>query len=68
MQHRDLGEPCTGCGADVLADPEESGLHCSRCGQWQVLCEECHPKHTEDMQLAPDAIWCCPECREQLDA
>jgi DNA-directed RNA polymerase subunit RPC12/RpoP len=61
-QHREIGEPCTGCAADVMAESVDGGLNCARCGQWQVLCDDCMPKVTE---YAPDAVWCCPECREK---
>jgi hypothetical protein len=61
-QDRDIGEPCTGCGGDVVAEPAEGGLNCARCGQWQALCDDCMPSVTE---YAPDAVWCCPECQEK---
>lgn len=59
---RAVGEPCTGCGTDVRADPVDSGLHCARCGQWQALCDDCMPTVTE---YTRDAVWRCPECRER---
>lgn len=61
-QDKDVHEPCTGCGAEVIADPEESGLNCARCGQWQVLCDDCMPNVSE---YARDAVWRCPECLER---
>jgi hypothetical protein len=55
-------EPCAECGAEVMADPIDSGLNCARCGQWEVLCDGCMPKTATE--YARDAVWCCEECRE----
>jgi hypothetical protein len=61
-QDRDI-EACVVCEADVLADPVDDGLHCAKCGQWQVLCIGCMPKNVTE--YTRDAVWCCPECRER---
>jgi DNA-directed RNA polymerase subunit RPC12/RpoP len=58
---RELTEACTGCGADVVTDLVDGGLHCATCGQWHFLCGECMPRISEH---ARESAWLCPECRE----
>lgn len=62
-QDRDTGEPCTDCGVSFMADPEDGGLNCARCGQWEALCDDCMPHNMTE--YTRDAVWCCPECRER---
>lgn len=57
---RETRQPCTGCSAEVIADPVDGGLNCATCGQWHVLCGDCMPNVTE---YSRDAAWDCPECR-----
>lgn len=57
---REMHDACAGCGADVIADPVDGGLHCARCGQWHALCAGCMPAVPENSR---DAAWVCPECR-----
>jgi DNA-directed RNA polymerase subunit RPC12/RpoP len=58
---RGLAQACSGCGAEVVTDLVEGGLHCATCGQWQYLCDGCMPKVSEHSR---DAAWRCPECRQ----
>lgn len=60
FQDRDVAAPCAECDASV-SDQVDAALNCARCGQSQLLCDDCMPKNLTERSR--DATWLCPDCR-----